>query len=427
MNENKKVETLIVNASELLTLDTYGGLVPLHGRKMREVGIIRNGAVAIASGEIIAYGKTHELLDELEIDGDTRIIDAKGKTVTPGLVDSHTHPVFAATRENEFAMRIEGKSYMEIAKAGGGILNTAKRTGELTLEEMSTRATPYLDRMLTHGVTTIEGKSGYGLTTESELNMLQALRYLDQIERIDIVPTFMGAHEIPAEFRGGRENEYVDLIIDEMLPIVAERKLAQFCDIFCEVGVFDLDQTRRILTRAKELGLGIKLHADEIEPMGGTELGVELGAISVDHIIEVSQEGIQKLAKSSTVATLLPGTSLFLDKGKFAPARELIDADAVVALATDFNPGSSPTTNLPLIMSLGCISMKMTPAEVMTAVTLNAAFAIGMGEKAGSLTPGKNADIVIWNAENHGQIPYFYGESLVDHVIKKGRVAWKKK
>ncbi len=427
MNENKKVETLIVNASELLTLDAYGGLVPLHGRKMREVGIIKSGAVAIASGEILAYGKTHELLDELEIDGDTRIIDAKGKTVTPGLVDSHTHPVFAATRENEFAMRIEGKSYMEIAKAGGGILNTAKRTGELTLEEMSTRATPYLDRMLTHGVTTIEGKSGYGLTTESELNMLQALRYLDQIERIDIVPTFMGAHEIPAEFRGGRENEYVDLIIDEMLPIVAERKLAQFCDIFCEVGVFDLDQTRRILTRAKELGLGIKLHADEIEPMGGTELGVELGAISVDHIIEVSQEGIQKLAKSSTVATLLPGTSLFLDKGKFAPARELIDADAVVALATDFNPGSSPTTNLPLIMSLGCISMKMTPAEVMTAVTLNAAFAIGMGEKAGSLTPGKNADIVIWNAENHGQIPYFYGESLVDHVIKKGRVAWKKK
>ncbi len=427
MNENKKVETLIVNASELLTLDAYGGLVPLHGRKMREVGIIKSGAVAIASGEILAYGKTHELLDELEIDGDTRIIDAKGKTVTPGLVDSHTHPVFAATRENEFAMRIEGKSYMEIAKAGGGILNTAKRTGELTLEEMSTRATPYLDRMLTHGVTTIEGKSGYGLTTESELNMLQALRYLDQIERIDIVPTFMGAHEIPAEFRGGGENEYVDLIIDEMLPIVAERKLAQFCDIFCEVGVFDLDQTRRILTRAKELGLGIKLHADEIEPMGGTELGVELGAISVDHIIEVSQEGIQKLAKSSTVATLLPGTSLFLDKGKFAPARELIDADAVVALATDFNPGSSPTTNLPLIMSLGCISMKMTPAEVMTAVTLNAAFAIGMGEKAGSLTPGKNADIVIWNAENHGQIPYFYGESLVDHVIKKGRVAWKKK
>jgi len=427
MNENKKVETLIVNASELLTLDAYGGLVPLHGRKMREVGIIKSGAVAIASGEILAYGKTHELLDELEIDGDTRIIDAKGKTVTPGLVDSHTHPVFAATRENEFAMRIEGKSYMEIAKAGGGILNTAKRTGELTLEEMSTRATPYLDRMLTHGVTTIEGKSGYGLTTESELNMLQALRYLDQIERIDIVPTFMGAHEIPAEFRGGRENEYVDLIIDEMLPIVAERKLAQFCDIFCEVGVFDLDQTRRILTRAKELGLGIKLHADEIEPMRGTELGVELGAISVDHIIEVSQEGIQKLAKSSTVATLLPGTSLFLDKGKFAPARELIDADAVVALATDFNPGSSPTTNLPLIMSLGCISMKMTPAEVMTAVTLNAAFAIGMGEKAGSLTTGKNADIVIWNAENHGQIPYFYGESLVDYVIKKGRVAWKKK
>jgi imidazolonepropionase len=427
MNANRKVETLIVNAAELVTLDTYGGLVPLHGRKMREIGIIENGAVAIASGEILSYGKTHELLDKLEIDGDTRIIDAKGKTVTPGLIDSHTHPVFACTRENEFAMRIEGKSYMEIAKAGGGILNTARKTAELTLEEMSTRATPYLSWMLSHGITTIEGKSGYGLTTESELNMLQALRYLDQIERIDIIPTFMGAHEIPAEFRGGQEEEYVELIIEEMLPIVSERKLAQFCDIFCEVGVFDLAQTRRILTKAKELGLGIKLHADEIEPMGGTELGVELGAISVDHIIEVSEEGIKRLAKSSTVATLLPGTSLFLGKGKFAPARELIDSDAVVALATDFNPGSSPTTNLPLIMSLGCISMKMTPAEVITSVTLNAAFAVGAGEKAGSLTHGKNADIVIWNVDNHVQIPYFYGESLVETVIKKGRVAWEKK
>lgn len=423
--EDKKVETLIVNASELLTMDAYGGMVPLHGRKMRDVGVIKSGAVAIASGEIIAYGNTHDLLDELEIDGDTRIIDAKGKTVTPGLIDPHTHPVFAHTRENEFAMRIEGKSYMEIAKAGGGILNTAARTRKMTLEDMASGATKYLEWMLSHGVTTVEAKSGYGLTTESELNMLQALRYLDQIERIDILPTFMGAHEIPAEFREGREEDYVEMIIDEMLPIVAERKLAQFCDIFCEVGVFDLDQTRRILNRAKELGMRIKLHADEIEPMGGTELGVDLGAISVDHIIEVSDEGIRKLAKSSTVATLLPGTSLFLGKGKFAPARQLIDSDAIVALATDFNPGSSPTTNLPLIMSLGCISMKMTPEEVFAASTLNAAFAIGLGEECGSLTPGKIADIVIWDANNHTQIPYFYGENLVHTVIKKGRIAWK--
>jgi len=424
--KNRKIETLIVNASELLTLDVYGGMVPLHGRKMREVGIIENGAVAISSGEILAYGKTHDLLDEVEIDGDTRIIDAKGKTVTPGLIDSHTHPVFANTREEEFAMRIAGKSYMEIAAAGGGILNTARRTREMTLEEMAFNSMPYLERMISHGVTTIEGKSGYGLDTKTELTMLQALRYLDQIEKIDIVPTFMGAHEIPTEFRGGREDEYVDLIIEEMLPIVAERKLARFCDIFCEVGVFDLEQTRRICVEATKLGLDIKLHADEIKPMGGTELGVELGAISVDHIIEVSRDGIEALAKSSTIATLLPGTSLFLTKGKFAPARDLIDAGAVVALATDFNPGSSPTTNLPLIMSLGCVSMRMTTEEVIAATTLNAAFAVGMGDKIGSLSHGKQADIIVWDTPNHAQIPYFYGESIVDIVVKKGRIAWSK-
>ncbi len=426
MDNGIKIDTLIVNASELVTLDTYGGRVPFHGKKMSEIGIIENGAVAISGEEIAAYGGTHDLLSELEIAGDTRITDAKNRTVTPGLIDPHTHPIFAGTRELEFAMRIRGKSYMEIAAAGGGILNTAKKTREMTLEDMTSVSAPFLDRMLSHGTTTIEAKSGYGLSTEAELTMLLAIRYLNQIKRIDLIPTFLGAHEFPAEYRGGGEDDYIDLIIEKMLPIVAERKLARFCDVFCEVGVFDIEQTRKICLAAKELGLKIKLHADEIEPMGGAELGVELGATSVDHIVEISPGGIAAVAGSSTIATLLPGTSLFLGKGKFAPARDLIDSGAIVALATDFNPGSSPTTNLPMIMSLGCVAMKMTPDEVLAATTLNAAFAVSQGEKVGSITVGKQADIVVWDVPNHNLIPYFYGESLSSIVIKKGKIAWRK-
>ncbi len=417
-----KINALIVGAEQLITLDEYGGRVPLHGSKMRDIGIVEKGAIAISGDNIVAYGETHDLLSEIEIDGDTRVIDAKGKIVTPGLIDSHTHPIFAGTREKEFAMRIEGKSYMEIAEAGGGILNTSRKTRRFSREKMAAESSRYLEWMMSYGTTTAEAKSGYGLSTESEMAMLQAIRYLGQTGKLDLVPTFMGAHEVPEEYRDGGIDDYVDLICDEMLPMVVEQDLAKFCDVFCEVGVFDLDRTRRICTRAKELGLGVKLHADEIEPMGGTELGVELGATSVDHMIEVSPKGIEMIAKSNTVATLLPGTSLFLGKGKFAPARELIDAGAIVALATDFNPGSSPTVNLPLIMSLGCVCMKMTPEEVWAAATLNAAFAIGMGERLGSISVGKMADLVIWDAPDYRLIPYFYGTNILQTVIKNGRI-----
>jgi len=417
-----KIDTLVVGANELVTLDRYGGRVPLHGRKMRDIGVIENGTVAIAGHDIIAYGETHDLLSELEIDGDTRIIDAKGKTVSPGLIDSHTHPVFIGTREDEFAMRIEGKNYMEIAAAGGGILNTSKRTREATREQMALSGSRYLSWMMEYGTTTAEAKSGYGLSPQSEIAMLQAIRYLAQTERIDIVPTFMGAHEIPLEFRDSGTDDYVEMICEKMLPLVVDKALAVFCDVFCEKGVFNLDQTRKICHRAKELGLGIKLHADEIEPMGGTELGVELEAVSVDHMVEVSPIGIEAISKSNTVATLLPGTSLFLGKGKFAPARELIDSGAIVSLATDFNPGSSPTTNLPLIMSLGCTAMKMTPEEVWSAVTLNAAAAVGLVDKVGSISRGKQADLIIWDVPNHRLVPYHYGVNLVKTVIKAGKV-----
>ncbi|MCK5833072.1 imidazolonepropionase [bacterium] len=421
-----KINTLIVGAEQLLTFDEYGGMVALHGHKMRDIGIVEKGAVAISGNDIVAYGETLDLLSELEIDGDTRIIDAKGKIVTPGLVDSHTHPVFSGTREKEFSMRIQGKSYMEIAAAGGGILNTARRTRQTSREQMAHDANRYLAWMLGFGITTAEAKSGYGLDFDTEMAMLQVIRYLGQTGKLDLVPTFLGAHEIPEKYRPDRADEYVDIVCNEMIPKVAEGDLAKFCDVFCEHKVFDIEQTRKICLKAKEHKLGIKLHADEIEPMGGTELGVELGATSVDHIIEVSPLGIERLASSNTVATLLPGTSLFLNKGKFAPARDLIEAGAIVALATDFNPGSSPTANLPLIMSLGCISMRMTPEEVWSAVTINAAFAIGIGDKIGSITPGKQADLTIWNVEDYQQVPYFYGVNLVDTVIKNGRIALKR-
>ncbi len=421
-----KINTLIVGAEQLLTFDDFGGRVPLHGHKMNEIGIVEKGAVAISGNDIVAYGETHDLLSELEIDGETKIIDAKGKLVTPGLVDSHTHPVFSGTREAEFAMRIRGKSYMEIAAAGGGILNTARRTRSASREQMASDASRYLAWMLGSGTTTAEAKSGYGLSLESEMAMLQAIKYLGQTEKIDLVPTFLGAHEFPEEFRGGGEDDYIAVLCDEMIPKIAESELAKFCDVFCEAGVFSLDQTRRICERAKEFDLGIKLHADEIEPMGGTELGVELGAVSIDHMVEVSQLGIERIANSNTVATLLPGTSMFLNKGKFAPARDLIEAGAIVALATDFNPGSSPTTNLPLIMSLACASMRMTPEEVWSAATINAAFAVGLGDKIGSISPGKQADLTIWDVPDYRQVPYFYGVNLMNTVVKNGRIALRK-
>lgn len=421
-----KIDTLIVNASELITMDSYGGLVPLHGKKMNEIGIVKNGAIAIADHEIAAYGETHDLLSELEIDGDTRIIDAKGKTISPGLVDSHTHPVFAGTREDEYSKRIAGKSYMEIAAEGGGILSTVLKTREQSREQLSAISSKYLRWMMTNGSTTIEAKSGYGLSTQSEIAILQAIRYLAQTEKITIVPTFMGAHEIPPEFRDGGIDDYVELICEEMIPLVVEKELAVFCDVFCEKGVFDIERTRKICLSAKNAGLGIKIHADEIEPMGGAELGAELGATSVEHLVAISPKGIEKIASSTTVATLLPGTSLFLGKGKFAPARDLIDAGAIVSLATDFNPGSSPTTKLPLIMSLGCSILKMTTEEVWSATTINSAFSVGLIERIGSITVGKQADMVIWDVPNHKLVPYFYGVNLVKTIIRGGRVIFEK-
>ena len=414
---------LVKDIGELLTCDAADGR-PLRGKETSNPGLIKNAAIVIYDGIIVDRGQQDAIIRKYG-DRITDEISADGGLVTPGLVDPHTHAVFVGTRELEFEMRIQGKSYMEIAKAGGGILNTAKRVRESNEQELLESGLKYLNWSLKHGTTTIEVKSGYGLSTESELMMLRAIKELGEQSALDVVSTFLGAHEVPAEFRPDRRKEYVDIVVNEMLPKVAKERLAKFVDVFCEVGVFDLDDTKKILTRARELGFGLKIHADEIEPMGGTELGVELGAASVDHLVAVSERGVEMLAKSDTVAVLLPGTSFFLDLGKFAPARRLIDSGAIVALATDFNPGSSPTTNMPLVMSIACTKMKMTSAETFAAATINAAKALKLEEKVGSITPGKQADLVIWNAENYRQIPYFYGENLVKMVLKRGEVVYK--
>ncbi len=415
---------LIDHIGELLTMDAAHGK-PLRGAEMSIPGSIYGAAVVIDGEKIVAYGKRDQILTRYENQIDASY-DAGGALVTPGLVDSHTHAIFIGTRELDFEMRIMGKSYMEIAKMGGGIFSTTMHVRRADQQEIINTALLRFQKMLSHGITALEIKSGYGLETEAELRLLRAIKVLSKIVPQDVVATFLGAHEIPMEFRPDRKNEYIDLIINEMIPKVEHYGLAKFCDVFCEEGVFDTDDTRKILMAAKNHGLIPKLHADEIVPMHGAELGVELGAQSVDHLVQISSEGISALSASDTAAVLLPGTSFFLSMGKYAPARRLVDSDAIVALATDFNPGSSPTMNLPLVMSIACTQMKLKPAEAWAATTINAAYAIDLHEKIGSISIGKQADMVIWDAKNHRQVPYFYGEKLVRAVIKKGKTVWEK-
>lgn len=348
------------------------------------------------------------------------VIDANGKLVTPGLVDPHTHPVFAATREDEFYMRNAGKTYMEIAEAGGGIRNSARRLRLANEETLYNNGMRFLNRMLKSGTTTAEAKSGYGLSTESEVKSLEVIQHLDKNHPIDLIPTFLGAHEFPDEYRSDREG-YVRLIIDEMLPLVAKRILAKYCDIFTEAGVFDIDQSRRIMSAAKQHGFELKFHADELKSVGGAELAAELGAISADHLVYASDNGIQAMADARTIAVFLPSTTFFLGHKEYAPARKMLNAGVPVALATDFNPGSSCNTSLQATMTIAAIYLKMTPEEILNAVTYNSACAIGMQEQVGSLQSGKLADFVLWDAENYKQLPYFFAQNPVTAVYKRGQ------
>ncbi|MGC8997850.1 MAG: imidazolonepropionase [Candidatus Bathyarchaeia archaeon] len=411
----ERVDTLIVNASELVTL-AGGNEKPRTGRRMRELGIIKNGCIAIKDGKILAVGKTPEVKKNFRAED---VVNAGGKTVLPGFVDPHTHLVFAGSREDEFQMRVEGASYMEILKAGGGILKTVRETRKASIDELLGFGLSTLDVMLRYGTTTVEAKSGYGLTTRDELKILEVIRRLNQLHAVDVVPTFMGAHAVPAEYMGNPE-EYVSLVVDEMIPAVASRRLAEFCDVFCEKGVFTLEQTRKILIAARNHGLGLKVHADEMSQLGGAELAASLGAVSAEHLLFASDAGLRAMAEKGVIAVLLPAAAFSLMAGRFAEARKMIEFGVPVALGTDFNP-SCWIENQQLIIAFACHFMRMTPAEAITAATINAAHAIGRAKEVGSLEVGKKADIVILNVPNHVFLGYRFGVNLVDKVIKNGR------
>jgi imidazolonepropionase len=412
-------DILIKNASELVTArGARGG--PKTKEAMADLGIIRNGALAIDGKEIVAVGQTDEVLASVE--RATTVIDATGRIVLPGFVDCHTHLVFGGSREDEFIQKIEGRSYLEIMQGNGGILNTVEKTREALAspQALTNRARAFLGKMLTFGTTTVEIKTGYGLSTESELGLLKIIAGLKESEPVDIVPTFLGAHALPKEYNE-RKGDYIQLVLG-MLERVKTQGLAEYCDVFVEVGAFSASEARTILEQAKKQGLKLKLHAGEFNDMGGAELGAELGATSIDHLDYISERGMQLMAEKKTIGVLLPGVPFHLMTDTYAPARKLIETGVPIALATDFNPGSSPTLSMQMIIALACRQLKMTPAQAINAATINAAYALGRGDKVGSIEVGKRADIIVLDIPNHRQLPYWFGVNLVAMVIKNGAI-----
>jgi imidazolonepropionase len=412
----ENADLLIVNANELVTVEG-GSQKPRTGAQMRELGIIRNGSLAVKDGKIVAVGKTTEVTKVFKAEN---IINANGKTVLPGFVDAHTHLVFAGSREDEFQMRVEGASYMEILGAGGGILRTVRETRKASVEKLGDLTIERLDVMLEHGTTTVEAKSGYGLTTKDELKILEVVQRANQLHAMDVVPTFLGAHAIPLEYQGSPLG-YVGLVVDEMIPKVAEKGLAEFCDVFCEKGVFGLEQTRRILSAGKNFGLKPKVHADEMSQLGGAELAADFGAASADHLLFSSDEGLRAMADKGVVAVLLPAAAFCLMNGRFADARVMINFGVPVALGTDYSP-SCMVENMQLVIAFTCHFMRLAPAEAITAATINAAHALGRANDVGSLEVGKRADVVVLDAPNHKFLGYHFGVNLVDKVVKNGRI-----
>jgi imidazolonepropionase len=420
MAPEKKATLLIKNIGQLITME---GPVPRIRDKMKDIDLIENGGIAVAGEEILAVGKSDEVAGRVNLAEGCKVIDAKKGVVTPGFIDPHTHPVFSKTRHDEFEMRIEGKSYMEIAAAGGGIRSSVRDLRDTPNPVLTAKTSRRLDLMLASGSTTVEAKSGYGLSTEAEIRSLEILKNIAETHPIEIIPTFLGAHEVPDEYRDKR-GEYINLLINEMIPKVTKAGLAEFCDIFCEEGVFGIEESRKIMNAAKAHGLKLKFHADELAGNGGAELAAEMGAVSADHLVHVSDAGIEALAKSGTVAVLLPGTSFSLNKGHYAPARKMIDSGVAVALSTDCNPGSSYTESLQIIISLAALNYKMTAAEAISAVTVNAACAVDRGGVLGQLRTGRAADIVLWNMDDYRELPYHYGVNLAAKVIKRGKIVF---
>jgi len=418
-----KIGSIILkNASELITVS---GFEAKKGEKMNDLGIIENGAVAIEDGIITHVGTTDDVLATIgDAISNYEVIDCTGKTIMPGFVDSHTHFVFGGYRADEFSWRLSGVDYMDIMKRGGGIINSVRGTMEASKEELIKLGKKRLDSMIMFGVTTVEGKSGYGLDKDTEIKQLEVMQELQEMHSIDIVPTFLGAHAVPKDYKG-REDEFIDMMINDVMPEVADRKLAEFCDIFCEQNVFNVEQSRRLLNTAKEMGMKPKIHADEIVRLGGAELAAEVGAVSADHLLQASDEGIKQMAEAGVVATILPGTAYSL-KEPFARARDMIDMGGAVALATDFNPGSCFTESIPLIFSLATLKMGMTTEEAITALTLNGAAAVDRADKIGSIDVGKSGDIVIHEFPSYRFLPYHLAVSTVEKVVKNGRMIYDK-
>lgn len=410
------LDTLLINIGQLLTMDH--GEKPLKGEAMGRLPLIENSAVGMKEGRFVFVGSMEEA-KQLKA---KKVVDCMGRLVSPGLVDPHTHVVFGGSREHEISLKLQGVPYLEILKQGGGIYSTVQATKGLSVEKLKRKAKGHLDRMLSYGVTTAEAKSGYGLDRETEWKQLQVIQLLQQEHPIDLVPTFLGAHALPKEYKGNAA-----AFLQSMIDILPELKgRAEFVDIFCETGVFTVEESKAYLQAAKQLGFYVKMHADEIHSIGGTEAAVELGAASADHLCGASEKGIQMLASSDTIAVLLPGTTFYLNKDSYAKARSMIAAGAAVALATDFNPGSCPTENIQLIMSFALLKLKMTPEEIWNAVTVNAAHAIHRGSTAGQIQIGRSADVVLWNAHHYAYIPYHYGVNHVEAVWKHGEVVYRR-
>ncbi|WP_343003108.1 imidazolonepropionase [Intestinibacter bartlettii] len=408
-----------------LILKNIGKLVTMQGsssfrvkEEMNKINIIENAYIAVKNGKILAIGVGDEfgnLCGE-----DTKIHDAEGLLVTPGLIDSHTHLIHGGSRENEFSMKLNGVPYIEILNNGGGILSTVKATKEASEEELYKKAKKSLDRMLEFGVTTAEEKSGYGLELNTEIKQLEVARALDKNHPVDLVHTFLGAHAVPEEYKENHK-AYIDILVDVMMRKIKDMGLAEFCDVFCEEGVFTIEESEYILQKAKEIGYKLKIHADEIESLGGAELAAKLGCVSADHLMAASDEGIKMMAENNVVANILPATSFNLNKN-YADCRKMIDMGAIVSLSSDYNPGSCPSENLQLVMQLGCLHLKMTPNEVLTAVTINAAYAIDRADKIGSIEVGKNADFVVFDARNVEYLMYHFGINHTKKVYKNGNL-----
>jgi imidazolonepropionase len=419
---SEKIDLLVHSAGQVCVVPAQEG-GPQRGEAMGELGIIEDGALAAREGRIVAVGPSADLRAAYDA---AQTIDASGKVVTPGFVDPHTHVVWAGDRAAEFEMRVAGASYMEIMQAGGGINSTVQQTRAASLGELVAQSRPRLERMLAYGTTTVEAKTGYGLDTETEIKLLEAILALDAELPIDVVPTFLGAHAIPPEYEG-RTDAFVNLLVEEMTPQVGawsrEKGVSQlFCDVFCEEGVFDVAQSRRILEAGRAEGMALKIHADEFVPLGGTALAVELGATSADHLVATPEADIAALGEGGTIAVGLPGTPFGLGHSEYTPARAILEAGGALALATDCNPGTSWCESMQFVVALGCRYMKLTPAQALVAATLNAAHAVGRGDEIGSLEAGKQADLLVLDVPDYRHLGYRFGGNLVETVVKRGQV-----